>query len=338
MMNPSEFEKKLLSENLIIPGDKILIACSGGPDSVALLHLLAGLKKKWKLKIGVVHFNHRLRGRESFRDAQFVRRLAKNTGLRFFEGAAPVKKLRDSQPLSIEEAARKLRYDFFCKTARHSSFPKVATAHTLNDQAETVLMRMVQGTGLRGLCGIRPRTFMEKVVFVRPFLSFSKKEIQDFLKVNRISSRHDSSNDSLRFVRNKIRREILPMLERELNPRAIEALSRIPAIVRAESETLDILEAGAWKRALKKGPGKDRKVDFHRREILGLPETLQFRIIEKALKALDSASGMSFSAWQRVRACLLRGRGRHSLPKDIDFSLTRRHAVVYKKFHPGKAK
>ena len=328
-MLPSDFEKILREQNLISPNDKILIACSGGPDSVALVRLLAGLRKKWNLKMGVLHFDHHLRGRASRRDARFVRHLAKKNKLRFYGGSGPVKRLADSEALSIEEAARRLRYDFFCQTARRCGFLKVATAHTRNDQAETVLMRMIQGTGLRGLCGIRPRVLMRGVTFVRPLLFFAKTEVLDFLKQNRISWCRDASNDSLRFMRNKIRKKILPLLEQELNPRAMEALSRIPAILSAESETLDLFEAQAWKDVFKKaGPGK---VEFHRRRFLGLPEALQFRLLERALKRLDPSSGLNFEAWQKVRSYLARGRGRHSLPKDIDFDLTSKAASIYKK-------
>lgn len=329
----SDFEKKLCSQKLIFPKDKILIACSGGPDSVALVHLLAGLRKQWKLKAGVLHFDHQLRGRASRRDAGFVRKLAKKQKLRFYGGSAPVKKLADAQALSLEEAARRLRYDFFCKTARRHNYQKVVTAHTQNDQAETILMRMIQGTGLRGLCGIRPRVLLQGVTFVRPLLSFSKARVQAFLIENRISSRHDASNDSLRFVRNKIRKKILPILERELNPKAIEALSRIPAALSAESEALDIFEARAWGRVLKKK--RKGRVDFRRQAFLELPEALQFRMLERGLKMLDAASGLNSGAWQTVREYLARGSGRHSLPKDIDFSLTAKEVCLYKKTPPA---
>ena len=150
------------------------------------------------------------------------------------------------------------------------------------------------------------------------------------MKENSILWCYDTSNNSLRFVRNKIRKKIFPMLERELNPRTIEALSRIPSIVSQESKTLDIFGEQAWKRVLKKR--EKVKINFRRREFFEQPEALQFRILEKALKMLDPLSGLNFEAWQRVREYLARGQGRHSLPKDIDFHLTSKAVSLYKKF------
>ena len=335
-MTLSDFEKALHAQKLISPGEKILVACSGGPDSVALFHLLAGLRKKWKLRLGLLHFNHQLRGRASGRDAEFVRDLAKKHRVSFYGGSGAVKKIAAAESLSIEEAARKLRYDFFCRTARRYGFPKIVTAHTKNDQAETILMRMIQGTGLRGLCGIRPRAVMDGATFVRPLLPFPKNELLAFLRENKISYCRDASNDSVRFLRNKIRKKILPMLERELNPQVVEALSRIPAIVSAESEILDRLEAQAWRRVLSRL--KKGKVYFRRKPFLNLPEALQFRSLARGLKMLDPSSGLNFEAWQRVREHLPRARWRHSLPKDIDFSLTPKNITLYKKFSPGADK
>ncbi len=312
------------------------MACSGGPDSVALLHLLAGLRKSWKLRLGVLHFDHQLRGLASRRDALFVRRLARKHRLRFYGGSASVKKWADAHHLSIEESARRLRYHFFCEAARRRGFPKIVTAHTQNDQAETVFMRMLQGTGLRGLCGIRPQVTMSGISFVRPLLSFSKREVLDFLTENRISYCVDASNESVRFLRNKIRKRILPVLERELNPKALEALARIPVIVSAESRALDFFEEQAWKRV--SGKNKKGKIHFRRKVFLGLPEALQFRVLERGLKVLDPSSGLNFEAWQKVRRCLSAGRGRHSLPKDIDFSLTSKEMGLYKKFFPAPPK
>ena len=171
---------------------------------------------------------------------------------------------------------------------------------------------------------------MDGVVFVRPLLSFSKPAVLNFLKENRIAYCRDASNDSVRFVRNRIRKKILPVLERELNPRVIEALSRIPAILSAENETLDFFEEKAWRRVL--GKKQKRKIVFRRRDFLSLPEALQFRILGRAVKRMDTASGLNFEAWQKIRGVLARGRGRHSLPKDIDFSLTSKKASLYKKF------
>lgn len=321
------FEKHLFRQAFFKPREKILIACSGGPDSVALVHLLKDLAPFYSWKLGVLHFNHRLRSAAKD-DERFVRDLAKKMKLPFFNGAGDVVREAGKNKHSIEEAARAMRYTFFTKAAKRMN-SKVALAHTLDDQAETVLMRVLQGTGLRGLQGIRETNRMNGIVFARPLLIFTKKEILSFLRFRKIRYRKDESNDSLQFVRNRIRLKLLPMLRRDFNPRVVESLARIPAIVKEENSLLDQLEKDAWRKTVKKG--KRKGLELKRSIFMSLPGPLQFRVLEKALKKLDLRSGLSFEAWARIRAGLSRSRNCWSLPKDIDFSLTPKRIMVYKK-------
>ena len=184
--------------------------------------------------------------------------------------------------LSPEEAARKERYEFFQRAAKRFRRAKLATAHTLEDQAETVLMRILQGTGLRGLLGIRPRVKMGNLFLVRPLLGFSKKDLLAFLREKKISFREDETNNSRRFLRNRIRLELLPWLGREFNPKVVEALARIPAVVSREAEVLKDLDRAAWKRAVKKISAG--KVEFDRKALLKFPGSLQFRLLERGLR------------------------------------------------------
>jgi tRNA(Ile)-lysidine synthase len=315
-----QFEKTLRCNPLFRPGSTILVACSGGPDSTALFHLLLGLSKVMKLKLGVIHFNHLLRGRESIRDERFVRRLAKNYQVPYYAGKGNVSRFRRQNNLSLEEAARTMRYDFFVKTARKYRRAVIALAHTQNDQAETVLMRILQGTGLQGLSGIRPVLKINGIPFVRPLLSFTKKEIIAWLKKNRIPFCLDTSNLSDQFVRNKIRRRLLPWIAREINPRVVPALARIPSIIEDESRAIADMEKDAWKRVF---TGFRRtQLSMNRAVFIQLTPSLQFRVINRALKKLDPKSGLSFDAWQILREGLSRNRYRHSLPRDIDLVLT----------------
>ena len=238
--------------------------------------------------------------------------------------------------ISIEECAREMRYEFFLKTARTKRFSSIVLAHTQDDQAETVLMRIMQGTGLRGLLGIREKTRMGNVNLLRPLLSFTKKELLDYLAQKRISFRSDESNESLRFVRNRIRLKLIPILQRDFNPRLIEALSRLPSIVAEETALLSELEKTAWTKVLKRY--SKRNVEFRRSVFLKYPAPLQFRVVEKALRKLDPRSGLSFDAWERLRRKLARARYRCSLPKDIDFALTPKTVIVYKKKKTGSEK
>ena len=325
----SRLEEHLRGRRIFKTNQKILIACSGGPDSVALFHLLRSLSAKHHWKLGLVHFNHQLRPGDAKKDERFVKNLARKSKVPFYCGTGSVRREAKRMKTSIEECARQMRYDFFRRAAQAGKFQVVALAHTRDDQAETVLMRILQGTGLRGLQGIRERQRMGRVEIVRPILNFTKKEILEFLRAEKFTHRKDESNNSVKFLRNRIRHKLLPVLCREFNPRVVEALSRIPAIVTEESALIAELEEKAWKKTFKTSRGK--KVELRRSVLLKFPPALQFRIVEKALKKLDKQSGLSFEAWERIRQGLVRSRYRCSLPKDIDFALTSKNVAIYKK-------
>ena len=325
---PVRFETHLLEKSFFRSGDKILVACSGGPDSVALVCLLAPLAAKNRWKLGILHYDHRLR-MASRTDARFVRGLAVKLGLDFHHGSGDVKSEAVRTKTSIEEAARKMRYDFFLKTAKLLKIKKISLAHTLGDQAETVLMRMLQGTGLRGLQGIRETHQIGGITFIRPLLTFTKKELLDFLQVKKMNYRKDESNDSILFLRNRIRLKLIPSLQRDFNPRVVEALSRIPAIVSGESNLVDGLEEKAWRKIFRNVCGQ--KVRLRRASFLACHPALQFRLVDRSLKLLDRQSGLSFEAWERLRKGLVRPCFCCSLPKDIDFALTPKNLTLYKK-------
>jgi len=194
-------------------------------------------------------------------------------------------------------------------------------------------MRILQGTGLRGLAGIRQSVVMDGVTFVRPLLETTKKELLEFLRAGKIPYRTDRSNRSEKFLRNRIRLKLLPMLRREFNPRISESLARLPRIAAEETSLLDLLESKAWRDAVgRAGPGG---VEFNRSVFLELPAPLQFRVLGKALKKIHSSSGLSYEAWQRLRKGFSRRRNRWSLPKDIDLALTPKTIRLYKKHRPG---
>lgn len=325
----SRIEKNIENKRFFKARQKILVACSGGPDSVALFYFLRAFSKKKGWKLGLIHFNHRLRTGDAKKDERFVKDLARKFNVPFYGGAGSVKKEARKTKTSIEECARQMRYDFFLRVARAKKFGAVALAHTRDDQAETVLMRVLQGTGLRGLQGIRDKFNRGGVTWVRPLLIFTKRELLHYLAEQKIPYRLDKTNNSSQFVRNRIRLELIPELQRDFNPRVVEALSRIPEIVAGESAFIAELERKAWKKTFKKRRGE--KLGFCRSIFLKFPPSLQFRLIEKALKKLDKQSGLSFEAWERLRQGFLRSRYRCSLPKDIDIELTSKNLTIYKK-------
>ena len=215
--------------DLIRPGDEILCAVSGGADSMALLWALYLLKDEWDLKLSAAHFNHHLRFEESDRDEAFVRDFCESYGIPLHVGSgqvAPGKK-------GLEAAARDARYAFL------RTLPgKIATAHTADDNAETVLLHLVRGTGLKGLGGIRPRNGS----VIRPMLNITRADVEEFLAEYAISHIEDSSNHTDEFLRNRLRHQVMPLLTAE-NPRIAENLSTMALRLRQDEEALADLAA-----------------------------------------------------------------------------------------------
>jgi tRNA(Ile)-lysidine synthase len=228
--------------HLLKPGDRVGVAVSGGADSVALLRVLLELRSELGLVLSAVHFNHKLRGEESEEDQHFVQELAREHHLTLHAGSGTVRGYAAEKHISIETAARELRYQYFSKLLENT-LDRVATGHTLDDQAETVLLRLVRGTGNRGLAGIYPRRPATGVVspaeqpeIVRPLLGIRRKELESYLSALAQSWREDPSNRDLRHSRNRMRHGILPRLERHFNPQVREALAEAAEIARAEEE------------------------------------------------------------------------------------------------------
>jgi tRNA(Ile)-lysidine synthase len=237
-------------EELLHAGERVGIAVSGGIDSVALLRLLLELRSELGVALSVVHFNHQLRGVDSDADEKFVEHQAAEHGLEFFVGRGDAAVRAAEEHHGLEAAARELRYEFFgeliggdvSEASRHLQVDKVVTGHTLDDQAETVLMRVIRGTGLRGLGGIHPRIVVEHEdddghgEIVRPLLTTRRRELLQYLHDLKQPWREDASNDDAKFTRNRLRKMVLPLLEREFNPAVAEGLSELAEIARDEED------------------------------------------------------------------------------------------------------
>ena len=231
---------------LLQAGDRVGIAVSGGSDSVALLRLLLELRSEIGLVLSAVHFNHKLRGVESDEDEAFVAGLTREHELELHSASADVRTAARAEGTSLEAAARELRYQFFTDLVApddqgHSRLDKVATGHTLDDQAETALMRVVRGTGMRGLAGIYPIFELEQDdepvgQVVRPLLETRHQDLQQYLKEIGQPWREDSTNLSQQFTRNRVRHLLLPLLEREFNPAVTETLSELADLARGEED------------------------------------------------------------------------------------------------------
>ena len=225
---------------LLQPGDRLGVAVSGGADSVALLRLLLELRTELGLVVSVLHFNHRIRGAEADADEDFVRTLAKQYDLEFHPGSGDAPAWAREQGLSLETAARELRYALFRDLCATGTINRVATGHNLEDQAETVLLHLMRGAWTRGLGGIYPAVKLEREgagvcgTVVRPLLQASRSELRDYLRSLGQLWREDASNSDFRYTRNRIRHQLLPLLERDFNPGICNVLSEMAEIARGE--------------------------------------------------------------------------------------------------------
>jgi tRNA(Ile)-lysidine synthase len=238
--------------NMFEHGHTVGVAVSGGADSVCLLHVLLELAPRWALRLRVLHINHCLRGRESLDDAEFVREMASRLGLEFDVQETDVGLLRDKGGENLEQLARRIRRQFFHRLLEAGLVDRVALGHTRSDQAETVLFRILRGSGTSGLAGILPVT---KEGVVRPLLDVDREAVEGFLQKRGIPWREDSSNRDPAFARNRIRHHLLPALTESWNPSLTDSLAHMATLVQDEERHWDQeIERVAGRVLLRRGP------------------------------------------------------------------------------------
>ena len=209
------------ANELIQNNEKILVALSGGPDSVFLLHFLIKFRRRFKIKIlAAFHLNHSLRGNQADEDEEFCRLLCKKLKIEFVSAKKNVKSFASKNKISVEEAGRILRYKELEKYRKKKSFDKIATAHISNDNSETVLLNLIKGTGINGISGIP----FKRGNIIRPVLGITKKEVLEYLNYNKINFRIDPTNLVSGYERNFLRNEIIPLIEKRLNPQFDQAV------------------------------------------------------------------------------------------------------------------
>jgi len=348
--------KTIRKQQSIRAADRLAVAVSGGADSVALLCLLLELRSELGIVLSVAHVNHKLRGEEADEDERFVAKLARQHGLELHVRDAPIDGSNTSGIRSgVEAAARELRYGFFRQLAREGRVTKIATAHTLDDQAETVLLRIFRGTGIRGLSGIHPRFVFDDQghafgEVVRPLLAFRRAALQEFLREQGQGWREDLSNGDIAFLRNRVRHRLLPLIGEEFGEAAIEHMRELAEIARAEEEHWE--GAHPEIRGRRGGAAETRQATSlpslavaplltlplaaQRRLIrawleMNAPDlSISFRLIEEALELARGAAGKKLElpgGWNLVRQNSQPGR--HELVLELESSHRREEAADY---------
>lgn len=317
------FKDFIKQHALLRDSRSVVVAVSGGPDSVALLDMLARLRDagaasshEAKFEIHVAHLNHKLRGRESDEDAEFVRQLADKLGLPVSIGSESVEAEAEIQRRGIEEVAREIRYDFLLRVACEAGGDRIATGHTMSDQAETFLMRLARGAGLRGLAAMRPvgpaHEFAESTrgienirfgisndsprpLLIRPLLRITREQVEEYCRARRLEFRVDSSNLNADYTRNRARRDAVPAL-RSINRRAVESIARAAEIIATDQDALDLMasrlldQALITDRTINGTDSIEKRMTCSVERLLAAPAGLRQRMIIEAINRVRAAN------------------------------------------------
>jgi len=259
------------NNNLLAKGDKIVLGVSGGPDSLCLLHILYTLREEYKLSLIVAHVNHNLRAEAKF-EADFVEKFAKDLGIEFYLADVDIKALAKAKKKSCEEVAREYRYNFFNEIADKTNANKIAVAHNLNDNAETILMHIVRGSGIEGIKGISAKSNN----IIRPLLNAERVEIEQYCIENNLTPMIDKTNFESIYTRNKVRNNLIPLLK-EINPEILTSLNRLGNILTEEDEFISSYIDTIYNDICIEKNKLDKK------KMLELPRGIQRRILRKAI-------------------------------------------------------
>nr|MBU1328231.1 tRNA lysidine(34) synthetase TilS [Candidatus Omnitrophota bacterium] len=278
--------------------DSVLVGLSGGPDSVTLLHVLYSLKKEYSLNILLAHLDHKFRGEESRADRKFCEDLAKKYNLEIVWEEIDVPRISKEKGISPEEAARFERYDFFKRLAKKRDINKIAVGHTSDDQAETVLMRIIRGAGMKGLGGISPVKDIQGFKIIRPLIEISRKEVEAFILETGLKFRKDSSNNKTIFTRNKIRLELIPLLEKNFNSNIKKVLANMAENLRTEDEFLN-KHAKRKFRSVSKVSQEEILIDI--KKFKKQPEAVRKRILRAALEEFKGdLRRLTYQHWKEM--------------------------------------
>ncbi|SIR55629.1 tRNA lysidine(34) synthetase TilS [Halanaerobium kushneri] len=281
----AKFRNYIIKNNLLDNCKKLLLAVSGGPDSLVMLELFSKLKEDFDLEIAVAHLDHMLR-KESAAEAKFVKNYTEKKGFDFFAKQVNLPALIKKNNSSIEAMAREIRLNFFKKIIKNYNYDLLALAHHRDDQAETVLLNLFRGSGLQGLSGIKAKTEVKGIKIIHPLLEFSKAEILSYCRKNNLKPRFDSSNNEDVYSRNIIRNKIFPLVEKKINKNAREVIARNSNLIAAENKFLQKIALKEYNNILNKEEKNTISVDFNK--FIKLDQVLQRRIYRHIYKKLNN--------------------------------------------------
>ena len=268
--------KTIQKYNLIRSGDSIVIGVSGGPDSMTLLNVLINLKQKLGIsKIVVATVNHMIR-EEAEEETKFVENFCESHGIEFYLKKVDVQEEARSKKISTELAGRNARYDFFEEVLKKTGSNKIATAHNLNDNAETVLMNLLRGSGVSGLKGI------EKIrdgKFIRPIIECKRSEIEQYCLENKLNPRYDKTNNENTYTRNKIRNMLIPYIEENFNPNIVDSLNRLSTIATKEDEYIHKIVENSFKNIMITADISKKEIILDLKKFNELDEVIKSRLI-----------------------------------------------------------
>jgi tRNA(Ile)-lysidine synthase len=290
--------------HMLAEGDTVVVGVSGGPDSTALLHVLGRMRGELRLSLHVAHFNHRLR-RDAADDTASVAAVTREMGVPYHHAAGETRAHAKQMGLSLEDSARRLRYEFLTSVAQSVTAQVVATGHTRDDQAETVLMRLMRGSGLRGLGGIPPVRSLDGARLIRPLIDTGRAEIEAYLRAHSLSWREDPTNRDPAILRNWIRMVVLPTVE-GYNPGVRQTLARLADLLRDDAEALDELAAPHIAAVLTPSPGG---VVISHPPFARLQAALQRRALREAVRRVrGNVDRVAFVHVEAARRLVLEGQ------------------------------